>query len=116
MDEDLEIAIDVIIDYLDFYLGILPGERHNPRKSYRRWAVITILDRMMKETMKNPEYLDGEERESPIDIICEFIYDMEYLCEEATHAEGMLIFMEAQEEGMRILDLFENSGVVSLQD
>jgi hypothetical protein len=47
-------------------------------QSYSRWAANEILDRIIKEASKLPYHISGKELIPPVQIIVEFVDEMDY--------------------------------------
>lgn len=75
-------------------------------KVYSKWAAHEILDRMIFEASKLPEHITGKEKQSAIDIIEEFLVDVNYYAETADDSRNQFIFLVARFEAKRILNLF----------
>lgn len=71
---------------------------------YSRWAAYEILERMINEISKPPQHISGIKRRSTVEIIDEFIDEMEYYYELSEN----LIFYVARNAAMNILTLFED--------
>lgn len=76
---------------------------------YSRWAVNEILERMMDETTKLPEFISGIPRKSTVQIITEYIYEMEGAYREVNNVEQKMIFFIAASTARSILSLFQKN-------
>lgn len=104
-----ESAISVIQEYIDKHL-FEPGsnwpESYFDERSYSRWAAYEIQGRIYEEILRLPPHMTGREPKSPIDIILEFINDMEnYSCFRDDEKPN-LIFSIAKDSAKDILYLF----------
>lgn len=82
----------------------------NPREpfffdlsSYSRWAVDEILRRTMCEAMKLPPHISGKESLSLIDVVENFIDDMDCYTHFASSDRAKEIFEIARDEGKCVL-------------
>lgn len=75
--------------------------------SYSRWAANELLDRIIDEVSKPPPFVTGEFPRTHIEIIEEFIENMDYLSELCSHREQKCIFSTARYVGEEIMALFE---------
>ena len=75
--------------------------------SYSRWAAYEILERVINETMKLPPHITGFERESTVDIIDNFINELDYYYDGSKDVRRQLMFAIARDEAKNILCLFE---------
>ena len=75
-------------------------------EAYSKWAAHEILDRVIFEASKPPECITGKERASTIDIIEEFLIDVNYYAETADDSRNQFMFLVARFEAKRILNLF----------
>lgn len=67
--------------------------------AYTRWAVEEILDRVIKEAMKLPEHITGSRTRTLIEIIDEFIDEMDYYVSISNYDLPTYIFSVARDEG-----------------
>lgn len=74
---------------------------------YSRWAANEILLRMMDEEMKLPPHISGVERRSTVEIIDEFIDEVEYCYLASKDPRKKMIFYVATNAAKNILILFE---------
>lgn len=74
---------------------------------YSRWAANEILYRMMDEATKVPEHISGIPQRSTLEIIDEFIDEVEYCYEITKKPNAKLIFYVAANAAKNILILFE---------
>lgn len=89
--------INTIQNYIDNHI-ITP--------SYSLWAADEIMNRVIEELSKLPPHITGVEPISHIEIIEEFIREMDYLYETSITTKNKLIFMEARSTGKEILRMF----------
>lgn len=77
---DYDIAAGMIDDYISRNLAIDQPNQSRDRfeeRSYIRWALNEILQRIREEMYRVPEHISGRRRPSVYDIIDEFIVQME---------------------------------------
>lgn len=74
--------------------------------SYSCWAANEILNRVIDEVCKLPPHITGYLPKSHIEVVEEFIEDMEYLYETCTDEKKRSIFAIARCTGEEILSLF----------
>ena len=79
--------------------------------SYSRWAANELLERMINETMKIP-FISEEESLSAIEVISDFIDDMELCLETAPDSDSRRIFDIAKSEGEHILQYVTRKGEI----
>lgn len=98
----------VIQEYIKTYLETLEND-YPPCEfevtAYSYWGAEELLERIMLEEMKQPQ-LDGEPIPT-LDIISEFISDMDAYSSEAETTRQKLIFSIARDVGKDIEELFE---------
>lgn len=73
---------------------------------YSRWVANEILQRMMNEAMKLPEHISGVERRSAIEIVDEFIDDLECAYSGSHNHDAKLIFFMALDAAENIRELY----------
>lgn len=99
----------VIQEYMKTYLQSLEDD-YPPCEfeiqAYSYWGAESLVERLMAEEMKQPLH-NGEEPIPTMDIIQEFILDMDYYCSEAETTRQKLIFSIARDIGQEIELLFE---------
>jgi len=104
-----ETAISAIREYMDAYFfeptPSWPIGNFTVR-SHAQWAVNEILNRIIAEELRLPTYLTGREIISPIEIIEEFISEMDYFYEISGNDSARLIFAVARDTADEILCLF----------
>lgn len=81
---ETSVVISVIQKYMDECL--FEPKRNWPKyefamRSYSRWAANYILDRIIEESMKLPFYISGLESCDLLNIIQDFIDDLDYYSE-----------------------------------
>ena len=105
MDRDIRF----LIDYIDENHSE-PAQTRNALEfeweAYSKWAAHEILDRLIFESSKPPERMTGKERASTIDIIEEFLIDVNYYAETSDDSRNQFMFLVARFEARRILNLF----------
>lgn len=104
-----ETAVLTIQKYIDDYL--LEPRSNGPRRyldqrSYSRWAAYEIQNRIIDEVSRLPPHITGRDLVSPIDVILEFISDMDYYHSLSDNKQSNLIFSIAIETAKNILYLF----------
>ena len=102
-------AVWTIQKYIDDYL--FEPRSNWPRhyldqRSYSRWAAYEIQNRIMEEISRLPTHITGRDPVSPIDIILEFISDMDYYHGLSDNKKSNLIFSIAIDTAKNILYLF----------
>lgn len=75
-------------------------------ESYSKWALNEIMDRALDETLNLPYHISGLEPEPVVDIIREFISEMEYYSSIAKTAEVIFFAETAKEEAEMLLRRF----------
>lgn len=75
--------------------------------SYSRWAANELLDRIIEEVSKPPPFVTNDIPKTYIEIIEEFIENMDYLSEQCSHREQQCIFSTARYVGEEIMALFD---------
>ena len=84
------------------------GKKEFELQSYSRWAAFEILELLIKESLKLPEYLrDYPDTPSSFEIVKDFKYEMEYRYHDSMNGHSRLIFLIACDQASEILDLFE---------
>ncbi len=81
-------------------------DSHTVGPSYFLWAADEIMDRVIAELSKLPSHITGVQPVSHIEIIKNFICEMEYLYEISHVPENKVIFMTAASTGKEILRMF----------
>lgn len=103
---DNEHALMLIEHYIDDYLEV-PDIRCTDNRfgvyTYSRWAAYELFERIANEAMILPVHISGREQESPVDIIKDFIRDMEYCS--TIKIENSYIFDIAKDTAEDILKL-----------
>jgi len=106
-----EAAVSVLQYYIDEYLfepkSNWPKDRFGGR-SYSRWAAYELQGHIIEESLRLPPHLTitGREQKTPIEIIEEFISEMDYFSEMNGNIRSQFIFSVAKETAKEILDLF----------
>lgn len=102
--------IRTIQEYADecLFEPSLRWSRHDFQiRSYSRWAVNELIDRLIEEADLYPFYIFEREHKEPLDVIREFVDDMDGYCElSEDNNDSRLIFSVAREVGEDILYLF----------
>lgn len=77
-------------------------------RSYSRWAAYELQGRIIEESLRLPPHLTitGREQKTPIEIVEEFISEMDYFSEINDNRSSQFMFSIARETARRILDLF----------
>ena len=75
-------------------------------ESYAKWALNEILNRVLDETQKLPYHISGLEPEPVLDIIREFIAEMEYYSTLAKTEEVIFFVEMAKDEAEKLLRRF----------
>ena len=76
------------------------------RRSYSRWIVDEILERIIEEASRPPQFITGRESITPIDIIGELILELNYYEDISEDKRTRLIFSVAKETASDIILLF----------
>jgi hypothetical protein len=112
-----DVAISIISKYLDEHLCATDYlEQVNPKESkeyfedfsYARWAAYEIIDRLNTEAERLPSHITGYLREPvpPVDIIAEFMDDMECCIYDGCSEKHERIFTIAKDVADDIILLF----------
>ena len=106
----MEKAISVLGKYIDECL-IEPStswtKQDFARRAFSRWAANELLELFIKEASKVPPHISGEEPKRPIDIVDDFIEQMDYYSELATNQRTWAIFATAHDTIKELRYLFE---------
>lgn len=97
-------------EYADKYLpepSIIWPKSDFDVRAYSRWAVDEILERMMHEAMKLPEHISGIEQRSAVEIVREFMDEMQDAYFESRDINRKSIFFIAMDTARTILALFQ---------
>lgn len=103
------VILQTIQDYIDEYL---PAPQANWSKCefdiccHARWAAYEIVERIIEEASKLPPHITGQESKSHIEIIEEFMMEMDYYSEVSENKHSRLIFSIAKSIASEILALF----------
>ena len=81
------------------------GSIFSKELSYSRWAVNEIMDQLIKQEYIFPENIFYIDYKTPIDIINEFIDDMNMMLNDYSD-DRSFIFFTAKKEAIRVLNLF----------
>lgn len=104
-----ETALLVIQEYVDEYLSTpvlcWPKDEFD-RRCYSRWAVNEILERVIEEATRPPQFITGRESVSPLNIISEFISELDYCEDVSENKQTRLIFSAAKDTATDIILLF----------
>lgn len=115
--EMCDMVISMISKYVDEHLCVTnhPGQV-NPKDlkdyfeniSYARWAAYELMDRLNAEAERLPSHITGSLREPvpPVDIIAEFMDDMEYYIYDGCSEKHERIFTIAKDVADDIILLF----------
>lgn len=71
--------------------------------SYSRWAAYEVYNRFVCEAMKLPPHISGKEPLTPLEIVEDFIDEMDYYAQVAQSDRVREIFQIARDEGKCIL-------------
>lgn len=71
--------------------------------SYSRSAAYEIMSLIMDESLRPPPYISGRIPQSHVEILHEYISDMDYYAETCDHETHRLIFSIARDTGLDIL-------------
>lgn len=99
----------VIQEYIDtrLYIPLLRWPKDEfDKRCYSRWAANEILERLIDETMRLPQFITGRESKSPLDIISEFISELDYYVDISEDKRTRLIFSAAKDTATEIILLF----------
>jgi hypothetical protein len=102
-----ETAVSEIQEYIDTYL--FEPKQNWPEhcfveRSYSRWAAYFIKERIMEESLRLPAYLTGREHNTSVDIVLEFMDDMDYYLCSGSSKRSSLIFSTARRTAEDILN------------
>lgn len=109
------IAIIIINKYVDDHLysidclgKITPKEskEYFEDLSYAKWAAYEIIDRLNAEAERLPSFLTGREPVPPVDIIAEFMDDLENYIYDGCSEKHERIFTIAKDFADEIILLF----------
>lgn len=104
-----ETAVLVIQEYVDecLYIPLLhwPKDEFDER-CYSRWAANEILERIIEETTRLPQFITGREPMSPLDIIIEFISEVDYCMDVSEDKRTRQLFSAAKDTATDIVLLF----------
>lgn len=109
-----EAAVSVLQYYIDEHLfeprSNWPKDFFRGR-SYSRWAAYELQGRIIEESLRLPPHLTitCREQKTPIEIIVEFISEMDYFLEMSEmngNRRSQFIFSVAKETAKEIIDLF----------
>ena len=105
-----EIAIITIQAYMDEYLF---EPKHNwpeyefASRCYERWAANELLKRITDESTLLPEHVTGQKRKSPLNIINDFIREMDNYFEMSdSNRRCQFMFSTARDTAIDIILLF----------
>lgn len=105
-----EKAISIIQKYVDKNL-FKPrsnwSKYYFKERSYSRWAAYEIQERIIEEILRLPTHITGREQKISIEIIKEFINEMDYYNEINSNRNSSFIFSVAKDTAKEILYLFE---------
>lgn len=104
-----EAAVSVIREYIEkclFEPNFNWPKYEFDLRSYSRWAANEILERVIEETLRPPPNISGYETKSPINIIKEFIEEMDDFYEVSDSKRIQYICSIAREAAKDILYLF----------
>lgn len=76
------------------------------KRSHSKWAATEILELMCKEANKLPSYISGRETATPLDVIEDFLIDMNYYAEICDDSKMQFMFNTARDEAKKILQLY----------
>ncbi|MDR1066194.1 MAG: hypothetical protein LBL35_01995 [Clostridiales bacterium] len=100
-----EAAISIIQNYANKCRGSWRG-RCFAEQSYSRWAADEITNRLIAQEPIFPWDIFYLDLKSPVEIIMEFISDMDDFSERSEDIDVRSIFVIAKEAAAGILDLF----------
>lgn len=111
--EEYEYALSIIKEYIEESLFkpqlSWPEYEFNVR-CYSRWAAEEILERLIRESEKLPEYLTGKVAKKPSDIIREFINELHEYSQTADDTDSSIIFYSAERTAIDIALLYKKEG------
>lgn len=106
----MEKAISLLGQYIDCCL-FEPGPKWTKQqfvyRSCSRWAANELMDIFIKEAAKIPPHISGQEPRNPIDIVDDFIEQMDYYSELATTQRTWAVFATARDTIKELRFLFE---------
>lgn len=98
-------AISKLFYYIDKYHKLpFPDVDDYVRESYvyARWAAIEISERLVMESCILPEEVSGIQQRSAIEIVEEFIEEVDSFAQESSTSKAKFIFSIAGDEARRI--------------
>lgn len=102
-------AIVTVQQYIEEHLfeprSNWPTDEFNKR-SYSRWVVEELLNRLIAESESLPSHLSNRERLTPIEIIDEMVQDLDYYSGKSYYGRFQNIFNVAKETIIDISMLF----------
>jgi len=115
--EMCDMAISIIIEYVDEHLCFLDRlSEVDPKDSkdyfedlsYARWAAYEIMERLNDEAERLPPHITGSWREpiQPVDIIADFLDEMECYIYDGCSEQHERIFSIAKNVGDQLILLF----------
>lgn len=104
-----EYLYDCDIAIVESYIQTRKKQHSFKGECYCKWALDEILKRIFEESQKLPYHISGMEPESTIDIIREFIEEMDYYSEIASTEEVIYFVFMAKDEAELLLQRFERS-------
>lgn len=102
-------AINLVQDYIDKKLGEPSSKLDEKTFEYlscSRWAANEIMDRIIEEASMLPPHITGRFPKSYVEIIEEFIDDMDCAFETCDNKQNRVMFIIARDTGEDILLLF----------
>ena len=71
--------------------------------SFTNWALMYVLDRVIREDEKLPEYISGEVKETTKEVVEDFYYEMKYAESLSCNEYGIMFFSIAADQGETLL-------------
>lgn len=99
-----EMSMKIVLNYIqENFL-----EPKNEIESYSASAAWEVYDRLVTEYQYSPYFLTGISKRHPLEIVEEFIDDMDCFVRKSRSKEAFLMFCIAKEEGETILELLQS--------
>lgn len=107
--EEYERAISVIKEYIETNLfePKLTWPKHEfDLRCYSRWAAEELLERIINESERLPEYLTGRVARRPLDLVKEFLDEVHTYLLLYDDSKTSMIFYTAERTAIDIILLF----------
>lgn len=107
--EEFESAISVIKKYMDDFLfepKLTWPDNEFDTRCYSRWAAEEILERIILESEKLPEYITNKNVKKPLELIKDFINELHIYTQIYNDNKNSIIFYIAERTAIDIALLF----------